>query len=183
MTLLTVAGGHRRSVDCMDIRLTEGTEVVIRRIRPDDKERLAHALSQLSDESVRSRFLAPKPRFTGTELRYLTEIDFSDHFAFVAVLRKHPEVIVGVARWIRDARQPQEAEAAIVVADNLHGQGLGRALGLLIGDAARERGIRRFTATMLSDNEAARRLFASISARLEVHHEGATDELVAELAA
>ena len=36
---------------------------------------------------------------------------------------------------------------------------------------------------MLSDNVASHRLFASISARLEVHHEGSTDDLVAELAA
>ncbi len=167
----------------MDMRLTDGTEVVIRRIRPDDKQLLASALGRLSDESVRGRFLAPKPRFTGTELRYLTEIDFVDHFAVAAVLRDRPDLIVGVARWIRDRHRPAEAEAAVVVADDLHGQGLGRALGMQIGDAARERGIRRFTATMLSDNLAVHRLFASISERLEVRHDGATDELVAELAA
>ena len=72
---------------------------------------------------------------------------------------------------------------AITIADHLQGQGLGRRLGVIVGDAARERGIRRFTATMLADNDAAHRLFAAISERLEVTHEGATDELVVELAA
>ncbi|HMS63151.1 MAG TPA: hypothetical protein PKD63_12800, partial [Solirubrobacteraceae bacterium] len=87
------------------------------------------------------------------------------------------------ARWIRDERDPQAAEAAIVVGDALHGQGLGRRLGLSIADAARLRDVRRFTATMLSDNIAVQRLFAAISERLDVEHDGATDAVVATLAA
>lgn len=167
----------------MEFTLDNGTEVVLRPIRPDDKARLAAAMARLSDDSVRKRFLAPKPRLTGTELRYLTEIDYIDHWAEVAVLKRDPEAIVGVGRWIRDTRDPQAAEAAIVVGDALQGQGLGRALGLSIADAARLRDVRRFTATMLSDNVAAQRLFAAISARLDVVHEGVTDEIVATLAA
>lgn len=167
----------------MHARLDNGTEVVIRPIRPGDKTRLAAALARLSEETARRRFLAPKRRFSGAELRYLTEIDHLDHWAEVAVLRADPEAIVGVARWVRDPHDPESAEAAIVVADELQGQGLGRMLGLSIADAARERGVRRFTATMLADNEAAQRLFAAISRRLLVRHDGAVDELVAVLAA
>ena len=99
---LTVGWPNPRSVAGMEMRLMDGTELVIRRIRPADKLRLSAALTRLSDESTRSRFLAPKPRFTSAELRYLTEVDFSDHFAIVAVLRDRPGVIVGVARWVRD---------------------------------------------------------------------------------
>jgi len=183
VTRLTVMPWIGRTVEYMEISLMDGTEFVIRRIRPDDKPLLAAALGRLSDESVRLRFLVPKPRFTGTELKYLTEVDFVDHFAVVAVPRERPDLIFGVARWIRDANRPAEAEAAIVVADHLQGHGLGRVLGHEIADAARERGVRRFTATMLPENVAVQRLFASISERLEVHHEGAVDELVAELAA
>ena len=43
--------------------------------------------------------------------------------------------------------------------------------------------MRRFTATMLSDNVAAQRLFAAISERLDVDHDGPTDAVVATLAA
>lgn len=180
---LTVIATIGRSVNGMEIRLTDGTEYVVRQIHPGDKAALAQALGRLSDESVRLRFLVPKPRFTGPELRYLTEVDFRDHYAVVVTPRERPDVILGVARWIRDAQRPVEAEAAIVVADHLQGQGLGRALGHLIADAARERGVRRFTATMLPENVAVHRLFASISQRLEVHHDGPLDEMVAELAA
>jgi RimJ/RimL family protein N-acetyltransferase len=167
----------------MDLVLDNGTEVVIRPIRPDDKDRLAAALARLSDDTIRRRFLTPKPRLSGTELRYLTEIDYIDHWAEVAVLRHDPEAIVGVARWIRDGADPAAAEAAIVIGDPLQGQGLGRALGLAIADAARLRDVRRFTATMLPDNVAAQRLFAAISERLEVRRDGATNAVVATLAA
>ena len=167
----------------MEFRLKDGTDVVIRPIRPDDKDRLAVAVGRLSDETARRRFLAPKPRLSGTELRYLTEIDYVDHWAEVAVLKQDPEAIIGVARWIRDEQDPQAAEAAIVIGDSFQGQGLGRRLGLSIADAARLREIRRFTATMLSDNVAAQRLFAAISERLDVEHDGPTDEITATLAA
>jgi GNAT superfamily N-acetyltransferase len=183
VTLLTSIASIAPTVGGMEIRLEDGTALVVRRIRPEDKPLLADALGRMSDESVRGRFLAPKPRFTSRELRYLTEVDFCDHFAVVATLRDRPGVVAGVARWIRDADDPSQAEAAITVADHLQGRGLGSQLGRAIADAARVRGVRRFTATMLSDNAASHRLFASISARLEVHHAGMTDELVAELAA
>jgi RimJ/RimL family protein N-acetyltransferase len=181
---LVTDGPHtRRTVGFIEFQLNNGTDVVIRPIRPDDKARLAAAVARLSDESVRKRFLTPKPRLSGTELRYLTELDYVDHWAEVAVLKRDPEAIVGVARWIRDERDPQSAEAAIVIGDALQGQGLGRRLGLSIADAARLRDVRRFTATMLSDNVAAQRLFAAISERLDVEHGGATDEITGTLAA
>ena len=109
----------------------------------------------------------PKPRFSSSELRYLTEIDGFDHVAIVAVSAEDPDVFYGVARFVRLREDPETAEAAIVVADALQGQGLGRELGRRLADEARERGVKRFTATLLGDNVAAHRLFRSISERLE----------------
>ena len=91
----------------MEFRLDNGTDVVVRQ---DDQAETRRAWprpsGRLSDETVRKRFLSPKPRLTGTELRYLTEIDYVDHWAEVAVLKNDPESIIGVARWIRDDRDP-----------------------------------------------------------------------------
>jgi RimJ/RimL family protein N-acetyltransferase len=92
-------------------------------------------------------------------------------------------MIVGVARFVRDREDPTTAEAAIVVADELQGQGLGKRMGFLLADAARERGVQRFVASMLSDNLAAHRLFRAISVRLSSGHAHGVRELVAELAA
>jgi RimJ/RimL family protein N-acetyltransferase len=157
--------------------------LLFRHIRPDDKGRLAEGLARLSPESRRRRFLMPKPRFSSSELRYLTEIDGFDHVAIVAVSAEDPDVFYGVARFVRLREDPETAEAAIVVADALQGRGLGRELGRRLADEARERGVRRFTATLLSENVAAQRLFASISSRLEQRSASGLRELVGELAA
>jgi GNAT superfamily N-acetyltransferase len=156
------------------------TSVVIRPIRPDDRDLLAQAHSRLSPETVRRRYLTYKPRLTERDLSYLTEVDGVDHVALVAV---EDGRIVGVARWVRLPEDPETAEAAIVVADDHQGHGLGRRLGDAMADAARERGVKRFSAVLLSDNVAAHRLFDAMSERLDYRHEGGLEELVAELPA
>ncbi len=160
-----------------------GEDVAFRYIRPDDKERLAAALGRLSPESQRRRFLTAKPRFSSSELRYLTEIDGFDHVAVLAVLADDPDAIIGVGRFVRLRDLPDTAEVAIVVGDDFQGQGLGRELGRRLADEARARSVQRFTATMLGDNVAAHRLFHSISDRLEGRTEGGTRVVTAELAA
>jgi RimJ/RimL family protein N-acetyltransferase len=157
--------------------------LLFRHIRPDDKGRLAEGLKRLSPESRQKRFLMPKPRFSSSELRYLTEIDGFDHVAIVAVSAEDPDVFYGVARFVRLRDEPTTAEAAIVVADSLQGEGLGRELGRRLADEARERGVERFTASMLGDNVAAHALFRSISARLTEETGSGLREIVAELAA
>jgi len=154
---------------------------VIRQIEPGDKEALVEGLRRLSDESIRRRFLAAKPRFTAAELRYLTEVDGRNHIALVAELDGE---LVAVARCVRLPDRPDTAEMAIVVGDPFQGQGLGRALTLALADAAVAVGIRRFAATMLGDNEAARRLMRTFSRRLEEKRvEGGLREAIVELAA
>lgn len=163
--------------------LADGTRVLLRPIRADDKRSLNDAFVRLSPESARLRFLGPKPRLSSAELRYLTEIDGDAHVAVLAVLASRPGHIVAVGRFVRLRDRPDTAEVAVVVGDPWQGQGLGRHLGLVLADIAREHGIRRFTASMLSDNHAAHRLFERISARLHAEHHNGVEEIVAELAA
>jgi protein lysine acetyltransferase len=164
--------------------LDRGSMVLIRPIEPGDKEKLVDGLRRLSEESIRKRFLASKPRFTAAELRYLTEVDGSHHIALVAVLERDPEQLVAVARCVRLPDRPGTAEMAIVVGDPWQGQGLGRELATQLADAARAVGIRRFAATMLGDNEAARRLMRTFSRRLEEGWAGSgVREVLVELAA
>jgi protein lysine acetyltransferase len=167
----------------VDLRLSNGTDVVIRPIRPGDKALLAAAVARLSPHTARMRFLAPKNRLTAAELRYLTEIDYVDHYALVAVRADEPQCLAGVGRWVRDTEQRDAAELAILVADELQGKGLGIALGEALSDAARARGIARFTGITLAENRAAHRLFAHLSSQLRTRHEGSVYEIVAELAA
>jgi GNAT superfamily N-acetyltransferase len=164
--------------------LPSGSRVLIRPIAADDKDKLARGLRQLSEESIRKRFLAAKPRFTRAELRYLTEVDGFNHIALVAVLEDDPDQLVAVARCVRLPDRVATAEMAIVVGDPWQNQGLGRALATALADAAVAVGIRRFAATMLGNNEAARRLMRTFARRLEEGRvSGGVREVLVELAA
>jgi GNAT superfamily N-acetyltransferase len=164
--------------------LDRGTRILVRPIEPGDKHRLVNGLRRLSEESIRKRFLAAKPRFTSAELRYLTEVDGVNHIALVALLEDDPEQLVAVARCVRLPDRPDTAEMAIVVGDPWQNQGVGRALATTLADEALAVGIRRFAATMLGDNEAARRLMRTFARRLEEGQiSGGVREVLVELAA
>jgi RimJ/RimL family protein N-acetyltransferase len=163
------------------VRLNNGAEVLVRPIRRDDKTLLARGMEHLSERSVFQRFLGPKRALSPAELRYLTEVDFRDHVAFVAVRVDEPDVLVGVGRWVRSTHDPEVAEIAFVVSDDVQHQGLGTALAEALADTARERGVRRFVATMLPDNLAAHRLFARVAQDREIASGHGVHELSGDL--
>lgn len=167
----------------MVVTLADGSSVRIRRIRPSDKAELQAGLGRLSERSRYSRFLTPKERFSAAELRYLTDVDGMGHYALVATPLEAPGRIVAVGRWVRLAERPDTAEAAIVVADCLQRNGLGRELGRRLADAAARRGVRRFTATMLGSNVAASKLLAAMHLHLERHTSAGVTEVSWDLAA
>jgi RimJ/RimL family protein N-acetyltransferase len=71
-----------------------------------------------------------------------------------------------------------------VVADEWQRRGLGSILAARLSGEARLLGIRRFTATIASDNLPAHRLMEKLTQHLEQHHVGGgVDELVLDLAA
>ena len=164
--------------------LHDGTRILLRPIEPGDKARLSAALGRLSQETIRRRFFAAKPRFSSGELRYLTEVDGRNHIALVALPAEDPESIVAVARCVRLPDTPDTAEFAIVVGDSYQGHGLGSLLARELAGAARASGIRRFAATMLGDNDAIRRLMRTISTHLELDRiDHGVREVVVDLAA
>jgi GNAT superfamily N-acetyltransferase len=158
-------------------------DAIIRPIRASDKRLPERGMRRLSPESARLRFLGPKDHLTLAELRYLTEIDYVDHYAVVAVAADDPRELLGVGRWVRDPARPFAAELAIAVGDCYQGRGLGTALGEALVEAARTRGIEEFTASILPENLPAQRLFARLSDRMSTHVEHGIYEVVARLSA
>ena len=125
------------------------------------------------------RFLSPKRRFTQAELRYLTEVDQHDHVALVAESPGQPvRTLIGVGRFVRLTEDPTSAEAAIVVADLWQGMGIGSMLARQLAARARGLCIRRFTATVASDNAPARRLLRKLNSEI---HGGPVGNGVSEL--
>ena len=143
--------------------LADGGRIVVRPIRPDDKDALRDAFGRLSMESRRLRFLQGKDELTKAQLEYLTEIDYHDHFAWVATSRPSPntEVGVGVARYIRIATGSDVAEPAVAVSDEDQGRGIGRILFSLLSETAVEHGIATFRVYVSAANA---RLLRSLEA-------------------
>jgi GNAT superfamily N-acetyltransferase len=149
--------------------LRDGTPVLLRLVQPDDKELLRREFEKWSPDSRYTRFHAPKERLTDEELRYLTELDNETHVA-IGALREpgdggEPDGL-GIARFIRlpeEPGQPVTAEAAISVADDAQGKGLGRLLFLRLVAAAAERGVERFRCFVLGSNSSMAALIEAIS--------------------
>jgi RimJ/RimL family protein N-acetyltransferase len=133
--------------------------VTIRPIRADDRERLRASHDRLSPETRYRRFMSAKPHLSAADAHYLVAIDGRDHYALVAtVAEPDGEEIVAVARFVRLPGDPGAAEFAIVVGDDWQHQGLGAKLMRCLAQAAVQRGVERFVATVLADNEPIRRL-------------------------
>ena len=69
---------------------------MVRPIEQGDAALLSAGVDGFSAETMRRRFLAPKRGLTLAELRYLTDVDFIDHHAVVAVHRDDPRRLAGV---------------------------------------------------------------------------------------
>ena len=91
------------------------------------------------------RFLGIKKQLSAAELRYFTDIDHHDHEALGA-LNLADGRGVGIARYVRDAKDPQAAEIAVTIIDDWQGRGLGTELLAQLSNRARSEGVRRFTA-------------------------------------
>ena len=136
--------------DARRATLRDGTRILIRPVRADDREALRESFERLSPESRYRRFLAPMAHLSESQLTYLTQVDHHDHEALVALSEDDGEGL-GIARFVRLA-DPDAAEVAVAVADTLQGRGLGTVLLAHLLARARQEGIERFTATVLADN-------------------------------
>lgn len=130
-------------------------------VRPDNQEQIAKGLQDLSKESIRNRFLGSKRAFSPQELRYLTELDGINHYAFGLEEQKTPNRGVGIIRLVRSSSVPSEGEIAITIIDEYQKHGLGRFLMNIIICAALERGIKTLSLSFLPHNTGIERLIQS----------------------
>ena len=137
-------------------QLPDGAVLSLRPIRPDDGPMLAEGFRRLSPESRFLRFFSPLDHLSAAQLRYFTDIDYVDHFAWVATIDtpNDPAMGVGVARYIRSKTDPSAAEAAVAVADDHHRRGIGSIMLEALAAVALTRGITAFHLLVRSDNHA-----------------------------
>jgi GNAT superfamily N-acetyltransferase len=152
--------------------LRDGTRVSFRPIRADDKHWLQEGIREMSPESRYRRFFSHVNELSDDQLRYFTEVDQVDHVAWVAVLPDREHRVIGVARFVRLPGDPEAGEAAVTVVDAYQHRGIGRALLLVLTEAAIERGIKRFTMFVLGDNDQMLHLLHQVGAVSDGIHDG-----------
>jgi acyl-CoA synthetase (NDP forming)/RimJ/RimL family protein N-acetyltransferase len=138
-----------------DILASDGGTLHLRPITPGDAEALRALHGRLSSRTRYFRYFGPYPHISEKDLHRFTTVDHSDRVAFAAWLG---EAIVAVGRYERLAGT-DSAEVAFVVDDANQGRGLGSILLEHLAAAARERGLARFVADVLSENRRMVRVF------------------------
>lgn len=137
------------------VRLADGTELLLRPVLPGDSARAERNADGFSDETVFRRFMSPRD-LSSSLLSYLFQVDYVNHFAWVLV--DSGDDIVGDVRFVRDEGDRTVAEIAFIVADEYQGRGVGSFLMKALMVAAGVGGVEKFTARVLSDNLAMRKI-------------------------
>jgi RimJ/RimL family protein N-acetyltransferase len=130
--------------------LTDGNEVTIRAMRPDDKERLVKAFLHLGPQTIRTRFFYAKKTLSDDDLSWLDEINRAEHVGLVATVPAgDDELIIGEASY---AVRGRTAEVGFTVVEAWQGRGVASRLLHHLAGVARDHGVDAFDAYVLPEN-------------------------------
>lgn len=153
------------------IQLNDGTDIVIRPIRPEDAEMEAEFVRNLSNEAKYFRFMNALQELSQEMLVRLTQIDYYNEMALIAVRPNGSgEEQIGVVRYTTNLDQ-KSCEFALVVSDAWQGRGIGYQLMQKLMEIARDRGLERMDGQVLSNNARMLNLMKSLNFRIERDHE------------
>ena len=135
-------------------RLKDQTCIELGLIGPQDKQRYLNGFNRLSPRTNINRFHTFKTGFTEKELDYLLNIDNVHHLAIGAIDCKKRNTGIGLARYICQKDNPNQAEVAITVIDEYQGRGLGKLLYQQLINKAQQNGITSLRNIIKKDNRA-----------------------------
>ena len=134
------------------VTLKDGTEVLLRPIRPEDEPLWHEMLSRASRESIRQRFRYIFKETTHKMAIPYCFIDYDREMAIVAIVEEDgQQKMAGVGRLVADPDR-EVAEYAVFVADPWQNRGLGGVLTDYCLEIAKTWGIREVRAETTLDN-------------------------------
>jgi acetyltransferase len=134
-------------------QLADGTDIVIRPIRPEDAEIERQFVRDLSPRARYFRFMHTLRELTAEMLVRFTQIDYDRELALIAVTQVGgAEVEIGVTRYVTNP-DGASCEFAIVVADAWQGKGIGSRLLQGLMEAASIKGLRKMDGEVLENNQ------------------------------
>jgi acetyltransferase len=150
-------------------QLTDGTDIIIRPIRPEDAELEKDFVRGLSNDTKYFRFMETLQELTPTMLVRFTQIDYDREMALMAISEADgKEVELGIARYTTNP-DAESCEFALVVSDKWQHKGLGHRLMTALMDVARARGLKRMEGEVLAANQAMLRLVSNLEFTISAH--------------
>lgn len=133
-------------------QLSDGTDITLRPIRPEDAKIEQAFVRSLSPQSRYFRFMESLSELSQEMLVRFTQLDYQRELAFIATIKKNgEEVEIGVGRYFTNP-DGESGEFALVVSDEWQGKGIGTRLMSCIIEAAREKGFRTLQGEVLANN-------------------------------
>lgn len=134
----------------------DGRAVTVRPVVAEDLQLESEFVARgLTQQSRYQRFQTGLRELPPGMAAYLTDIDYRQHFALLALGDEAgPPRQVGEARYVCDGAMPDQAEFALAVADDWQGRGLGSRLLRQLVRIARRHGVRQLYGDVLRTNQA-----------------------------
>jgi acetyltransferase len=149
------------------VPLPDGSDLIIRPIRPEDAEMEQEFVRGLSEQTKYFRFMQAIKELSPEMLVRFTQIDYDREMALIGVMEDEgQEVEVGVARYMTGPGG-DACEFAIVVADEVRSRGIGSRLMRSLMQNARVRGLRIMEGEVLAANTRMLALVKSLGFRIE----------------
>jgi acetyltransferase len=163
------------------LRLDDGTELLVRPIRPEDESLIVDLHAGHSEHTLRMRFFGLVRTLTHDSLIRLCHLDYDREIALAAIHhtdgRPH---MAGVSRYhLRP--ETGEAEFAVVITDAWQRRGLGTHLLQRLIDIARERKVRRLLGQVLAENDPMLRLVKRLGFRVQSTSDPSVVEAILDL--
>lgn len=133
-------------------KLEDGTDVLLRPIRPEDEAIESEFINGLSEETNRYRFFNIVRNLAHSDLVRFCNIDYDREIAIVAEITEGGRRReIGVGRLIAEPDR-RRGEFAVVIADQYQAKGLGRKLVDMLINIAEERRYESIFGVVLRDN-------------------------------
>ena len=143
--------------------MNDGTDIIIRPIRPEDAEIEQAFIRGLSPESRYFRFMNSIHELSLEMLVRFTQIDYHNEMALVAINPADDgEEEIGVARYLTNPDK-KTCEFAIVVSDKWQGKGIARLLMQKLIEIARNRSLEVMEGQVLANNYRMLELMTSLN--------------------
>jgi acyl-CoA hydrolase/GNAT superfamily N-acetyltransferase len=141
--------------------LKNGTEVMLRPIKPIDERLVQEFFYSMSNREVYYRFLHAIKAFPRKDMQRMVNIDYHREMSVVALVGEFgKQEVAGVGRYILDGTEYPEVDFA--VQERYQGQGLGRIIMEYLAGIAKDRGFKGIHAVVMSDNQASLHILTHI---------------------